>query len=187
MSFSQIILYRKLTDSHRHSHVKLVTFMNSPLSMQKLFIFKVKNYLIMNKIWFSFPAKTFYQAKVWLSKSQFSAPVVADRFKSPVVTAVARRQLSFDNGPQVATSPLRPGQSLLASPQRTTMTPQSKFHSSYSGRRSICVVGNQLYIRIFIYIGGSNTEHVRILDGRKQFHCWMVWFSNGRPFFSQLA
>ncbi len=52
--------------------------------------------------------------------------MVADRFKSPVVTAVARRQLSFDSGPQTAvTSPLRAGQSILASPQRN-MPIQSK-------------------------------------------------------------
>ena len=60
--------------------------------------------------------------------STLIAPNVGDRFKSPVVTAVARRQLAFDGGdvsPQASPirsvgSPIRAGQSLLtgASPQK---------------------------------------------------------------------
>jgi len=55
--------------------------------------------------------------------SLFAAPTVGDRFKSPVVTAVAKRQLSFnDQGPSniVPTSPIR--QVLLASPQRNAIS-----------------------------------------------------------------
>jgi hypothetical protein len=55
----------------------------------------------------------------------FSAPVVSDRFKSPVVTAVARRQLSFDSGMAGATSPLKTGHAVLMSPQKTVVA-QSK-------------------------------------------------------------
>nr|ALB00261.1 retinoblastoma protein [Tigriopus japonicus] len=47
------------------------------------------------------------------------SPMAGDRFKSPVVSAVARRQLAFGDAPnQIApTSPVRAGQSLL-SPQK---------------------------------------------------------------------
>ena len=60
----------------------------------------------------------------------FSAPMAGDRFKSPLVTAVARRQLAFgDNAPStsqiVPTSPIRSG-SNIASPQKTFIQVQGK-------------------------------------------------------------
>ena len=45
--------------------------------------------------------------------------MAGDRFKSPVVTAMARRQLAFDaHGATVISSPIRAGQSILASPSK---------------------------------------------------------------------
>ncbi len=55
--------------------------------------------------------------------------MAGDRFKSPVVTAVARRQLAFGEGggPQIApTSPVKAGQSVLASPQKTFIQVQGQ-------------------------------------------------------------
>ena len=56
-----------------------------------------------------------------------SAPMAADRFKSPVVTAVARRQLAFGEGASqiVPTSPVKAGQSVL-SPQKTVIQVQGQ-------------------------------------------------------------
>ena len=53
--------------------------------------------------------------------------MAADRFKSPVVTAVARRQLAFGEGASqiVPTSPLKAGQSVL-SPQKTIIQVQGQ-------------------------------------------------------------
>ena len=58
----------------------------------------------------------------------FSAPMAGDRFKSPIVTAMARRQLAFDG--QTVTqvvSPIKAGQSILTSPQKPVVqSPTSK-------------------------------------------------------------
>ena len=53
--------------------------------------------------------------------------MAADRFKSPVVTAVARRQLAFGEGASqiVPTSPVKAGQSVL-SPQKTVIQVQGQ-------------------------------------------------------------
>ena len=58
----------------------------------------------------------------------FSAPIAGDRFKSPIVTAMARRQLAFDGGQIVnVVSPIKAGQSILASPQKPVVqSPTSK-------------------------------------------------------------
>merc|ERR1719422_1642207 len=55
------------------------------------------------------------------------SPMAADRFKSPVVTAVARRQLAFGEGVSqiVPTSPVKAGQSVL-SPQKTVIQVQGQ-------------------------------------------------------------
>ncbi len=52
------------------------------------------------------------------------SPMAGDRFKSPVVTAVARRQLAFDSGGSqiIPTSPVKP--SLQASPQKMAIQGQ---------------------------------------------------------------
>ena len=44
--------------------------------------------------------------------------MAGDRFKSPIVTAMARRQLAFDGSTTTVISPIKAGQSLLASPQK---------------------------------------------------------------------
>ncbi len=55
------------------------------------------------------------------------SPMAGDRFKSPIVTAVARRQLAFDGGPIL--SPIKAGQSLLNSPQKPVVqSPTARFH-----------------------------------------------------------
>ena len=57
----------------------------------------------------------------------FSAPMVGDRFKSPVVTAMARRQLAFDgSGNTVLTSPIKAGQSILSPQKPVVQSPTSK-------------------------------------------------------------
>ena len=55
--------------------------------------------------------------------------MAGDRFKSPVVTALARRQLAFDGSSGLTvTSPIKAGQSILASPQKPVVqSPTSKF------------------------------------------------------------
>ena len=54
----------------------------------------------------------------------FLAPMAGDRFKSPVITAVARRQLAFDES---GAATIRAGQSLLANPQKPVVqSPTSK-------------------------------------------------------------
>ena len=54
--------------------------------------------------------------------------MAGDRFKSPVVTAMARRQLAFD-GSTVISSPIRAGQSILASPSKPVVqSPTSKLN-----------------------------------------------------------
>jgi hypothetical protein len=64
----------------------------------------------------------------------FLAPMAGDRFKSPVVTAVARRQLAFDGQSTYITSPIKAGQSILASPQKPVVqnpTSKNKSHIQY--------------------------------------------------------
>ena len=58
--------------------------------------------------------------------------MAGDRFKSPIVTAMARRQL-FD-GPTLThvVSPIKAGQSILASPQKPVVqSPTSKYKIVY--------------------------------------------------------
>ena len=58
--------------------------------------------------------------------------MAGDRFKSPIVTAMARRQL-FD-GPTLThvVSPIKAGQSILASPQKPVVqSPTSKYQIVY--------------------------------------------------------
>ena len=58
--------------------------------------------------------------------------MAGDRFKSPIVTAMARRQL-FD-GPTLThvVSPIKAGQSILASPQKPVVqSPTSKYQIAY--------------------------------------------------------
>ena len=57
------------------------------------------------------------------------SPMAGDRFKSPVVTALARRQLAFDGTSGLTvTSPIKAGQSILASPQKPVVQSPTKFH-----------------------------------------------------------
>ena len=59
--------------------------------------------------------------------------MAGDRFKSPVVTAMARRQL-FDSSNHVThvVSPIKAGQSILASPQKPVVaSPTSKYISNF--------------------------------------------------------
>ena len=58
----------------------------------------------------------------------FSAPIAGDRFKSPVPVAMARRQLAFDSqGGSLLSSPIKAGQSILASPSKPVVqSPTSK-------------------------------------------------------------
>ena len=59
--------------------------------------------------------------------SVVKSPMAGDRFKSPVVNAVARRQLFSGGNSQIKpTSPIKAGQSLLASPQKTFITIQGQ-------------------------------------------------------------
>ena len=71
--------------------------------------------------------------------------MAGDRFKSPVVTAVARRQLAFGEGGAsniVPTSPVKVGQSLLASPQKTFIQLQGQ------GKSFLFTVSTLLRIKI---------------------------------------
>ena len=56
--------------------------------------------------------------------------MAGDRFKSPVVTAMARRQL-FDSNTHVThvVSPIKAGQSILASPQKPVVASPTKYIS----------------------------------------------------------
>merc|ERR1719219_563116 len=58
------------------------------------------------------------------------SPMAGDRFKSPVVTAMARRQL-FDSNTHVThvVSPIKAGQSILASPQKPVVASPTKYIS----------------------------------------------------------
>ena len=58
----------------------------------------------------------------------FAAPIAGDRFKSPVPVAMARRQLAFDSqGGSLLSSPIKAGQSILASPSKPVVqSPTSK-------------------------------------------------------------
>lgn len=55
--------------------------------------------------------------------------MAGDRFKSPVVTALARRQLAFDgHSTTTIISPIKPGQSILSSPQKPVVQSPTRFH-----------------------------------------------------------
>ena len=79
--------------------------------------------------------------------------MAGDRFKSPVVAAFAKRQLAFD-GTSIVTSPIKAGQSILASPQKPVVaSPTSKLHS-------------KLYIKLSVFIFLKSV----LKNGSKNFH-----------------
>ena len=74
--------------------------------------------------------------------------MAGDRFKSPIVTALARRQL-FD-GPTLThvVSPIKAGQSILASPQKPVVqSPTSKYY-----HKAKLLLEATFFIIIFTYL-----------------------------------